>query len=94
MAEFSSATDSGLCCCLPCRARDVEGQGGYGPLLVVLCRLAREQMFSTAKGARDDVPHIIIIVTDGDSSNRAKTKQQADLVRAQGIQVTLSAGLA
>ena len=58
-------------------------------MLAVLCRLAREEMFSAAKGARDDVPHIIIIVTDGNSSNRARTKQQADLIRAQGIQVTL-----
>ena len=44
-------------------------------------------MFSAANGARADVPHIIIIITDGESSDRALTKHQADLTRQQGIQV-------
>ncbi|XP_070204098.1 cartilage matrix protein-like isoform X2 [Littorina saxatilis] len=49
--------------------------------------MAREELFSPANGARDDVPHIIIIITDGDSSDRKMTKKQADIVRDKGIQV-------
>lgn len=50
-------------------------------------RMAREEVFTKEKGARDDVPHLLVILTDGDSTVRSKTKYQADLTRAAGIQV-------
>ncbi|XP_025089511.1 collagen alpha-6(VI) chain-like [Pomacea canaliculata] len=49
--------------------------------------LAREKMFSQARGARPDVPRIVIVTTDGNSTNRAKTKHQAQLLRDKDIQV-------
>lgn len=60
-------------------------QGGRTDTYAAL-RLAREELFNAANGARSDVPHIIVIITDGVSSDRAKTIQQAGLVRERGIQ--------
>ncbi|XP_076472877.1 matrilin-1-like [Babylonia areolata] len=50
-------------------------------------RIAREQLLSPSNGARNDVPHLIIIVTDGNSVNRTATKLQADLAREDNIEV-------
>lgn len=45
----------------------------------------RQQMFSQTGGARNNVPRIAIVVTDGGSSNNAKTTQQADGARRDHI---------
>lgn len=45
----------------------------------------RQQMFSQTGGARGNVPRIAIVVTDGGSSNNAKTTQEADAARRDNI---------
>lgn len=47
----------------------------------------RQNMFSQNSGARSNVPRIAIVVTDGGSSNNAKTTQEADTARRENIGV-------
>lgn len=47
----------------------------------------RQHMFSQTAGARTNVPRIAIVVTDGGSSDNAKTTQQADGARRDNIGV-------
>ncbi|CAG5118377.1 unnamed protein product, partial [Candidula unifasciata] len=55
-------------------------------------RLAREQMFSRAKGSRPDVQKIAIVFTDGQSNNKTATQEQSTLLKNSGVLV-LSVGI-
>lgn len=44
-------------------------------------------MFTAKAGARPDVPHIIIVLTDGDSSNHRRTVRQAERARSNGATI-------
>lgn len=55
-------------------------------------QLAREQMFTAAKGSRPDVPKIVIVLTDGQSTNGLETANQARLLKNSGVLV-LSIGI-
>lgn len=48
-------------------------------------QFAREEMFKKSNGARPNVPHIIMVITDGMSQNQANTALQASIARSQNI---------
>ncbi|KAH9509841.1 hypothetical protein Btru_045385 [Bulinus truncatus] len=48
---------------------------------------ARTTAFTSAHGARPDVAHIAIVMTDGESSDKDKTKQEAQLLKGTGVHV-------
>jgi len=57
-------------------------------------RVAREQLFTYANGAREEVPDRLVLITDGyPTYEYAQTRPEADLCRAAGITVfTLGVG--
>ena len=46
-----------------------------------------EEVFTSANGARDDVPRICVIVTDGESSDRSLTLKEAKKAKDAGIKI-------
>jgi collagen type VI alpha len=49
--------------------------------------MAREQLFTAAKGSRPGVPKITIVFTDGQSNDKDETAKQADLLKSSGVLV-------
>ncbi|CAH1792491.1 unnamed protein product [Owenia fusiformis] len=47
----------------------------------------RTKVFKHANGMRDDVPHIVIVITDGVSREPKDTKQAAKKAKAEGLMV-------
>ncbi|XP_045165576.2 uncharacterized protein LOC123529337 [Mercenaria mercenaria] len=57
-------------------------------------QVAREQMLIPMNGDRPSAPDFILLITDGQSDEPLYTKEQADLVKEQGIQIiALGVGL-
>ena len=45
------------------------------------------ELFSSEHGAREDVPHVCILLTDGNSADRDKTLTEAAKAKADGITI-------
>lgn len=58
----------------------------------VALQLARETMFTAAKGSRPDVPKIAIVLTDGLSNKPTDTATEARLLKNSGV-LLLSIGI-
>ncbi|KAK3581965.1 hypothetical protein CHS0354_023436 [Potamilus streckersoni] len=50
-------------------------------------RVLRTEFFNEKNGDRPDVPNIAIVLTDGESSNKASTVHEADLTRKAGTAI-------
>ena len=48
-------------------------------------RYMRTEMFTEKNGARSDIPHIAIVITDGKSNNPQITRMEAAKAQAEGI---------
>ena len=50
-------------------------------------QFARQNSLLPSNGARHDAERIVIVLTDGQSTNPSMTKQQADLLHQAGVEV-------
>lgn len=48
-------------------------------------KYVHEQLFSATGGARTNVPRIMVVITDGQSSNPSQTAAEADKARQDNI---------
>lgn len=74
-----------LCFCTPPLGIDQIRYMGGGTNTADGIRYVHEQVFSTSGGARSNVPRIMVVITDGQSSNPSATAAEADSARQDNI---------
>ena len=65
---------------------DIDQIGGDTNLASAIAFM-RDDMFHEENGARADVPHVAIVMTDGKSNDKLKTAYESGVTRAFGIHV-------
>ena len=55
--------------------------------LIIFVQDAYSRIFTAANGDRAGVPNIVIVITDGQSTNKPSTKNEAKRLRDHGAQV-------
>ena len=61
--------------------RYIRGTTNTGDAL----KFAREQMFTRGNGDRDNVPNVLVVLTDGGSNDKEKTITEAVATKVAGI---------
>ena len=68
--------------------RNLVFEGG-GTYMGEALRMARRQIFNATNGDREDVPNVIILVTDGKATDKSAVLNETRHIRNLGIKIVI-----